>query len=402
MRFSLIANLIGQLAFGLLAMTICLPSLQQWPALFGAGQAQVQLTFGGYVAAYGVLQLIYGAVSDRIGRKPMLLLGLTLALLGSLWAALASSLWSLIAARVMQGAGAAAGLVIGRALVQDLFVGSERTRVTAWIGMTMGVCPPLAMVLGGQLHMRFGWQANFVVMAVLAAVLWVAAWRGLPSVRPASDPAATAAASGSGLLAGYRLLFRQPDFVLYVLILAMTNAAFYSFLSGAPIVFAGYGITPGRVGLFMMTPPLAYILGNLLASRLLKRGDRFLMTLGQAIAIGGLMIVLALGLAGVHTPLALALPIMLLGLGFGMLMPSALTGTVGLMPALAGSAAAVAGLMQQLLGALGGFVVGLIPLDGPSYFAALMLGWALCGALAQALLFARGGGANRRPARRTK
>ena len=111
---------------------------------------------------------MYGPLSDRLGRKPVLLAGLALAGVASLLAALAPSLPWLIAARVLQGAGCAAGMVVGRAMVQDLFEGPERTRVMAFVGMAMGLCPPLATIVGGQLHVRLGWQANFVLVAALA------------------------------------------------------------------------------------------------------------------------------------------------------------------------------------------------------------------------------------------
>lgn len=381
----LVANLVAQLAFGLLAMTICLPSMQDWPAMFHASQAQVQLGFGGYVAAYGVFQLVYGALSDRIGRKPVLLAGLVLAFVGSVAAALATNLWALNLARIVQGAGCAAGMVIGRAMVQDLFTGSERTRVMAFIGMMMGLCPPTAMLLGGQLHALLGWQANFVLMAVLAVLLFVAGWRGLPSARPA------AAGPGTGwrqLMAGYARLGREPSFVLHVAILAMTAGGFYAFLGGGPIVLAGYGVGPERIGLYMMCVPVAYVLGNLMTQRLLRHGrsDRFLMQAGQASTLSGILLVLALGLVGVHTPLALALPLLLVGIGHGLLLPPILTGTVGLVPVLAGSAAAVAGLMQQLTGAAGGVVVGLVPLQGPVWLALLMLLFSGLGCAAQVVL----------------
>jgi len=165
----LIANLLAQLAFGLLAMTICLPSMQEWSAIFGSSQAAVQLTFSGYVVAYGVLQLVYGPLSDRWGRKRVLLLGLAVGCAGSVAAALAPDLNTLVAARVLQGAGCAAGMVVGRALVQDLFLGPQRTRVLAYAGMAMGLVPPIATVLGGQLHVSLGWRANFVLIALLAS-----------------------------------------------------------------------------------------------------------------------------------------------------------------------------------------------------------------------------------------
>ena len=382
----LTANLIAQLAFGLLAMTICLPSMQDWPALFGAGQASVQLTLSAFIAAYGGLQLVWGPWSDRIGRKPLLLAGLALSCAGSVLAALAPSLALLTLARVVQGAGCAAGMVIARAMVQDLFTGNERTRVMAFVGMTMGVCPPLATLVGGQLHVRFGWQASFALMAVLAALLMVSAWRSLPTGRPTQPRRG----GGRELLAGYGRLLREPAFLLYVMLLASTTATFYTFLGGAPIVLRNYGVTPERIGWYIMCIPFAYIVGNLWTSRLVRRtSERRIMALGQAWTLAGLGIVVVLGLNGASTPLALALPLLLLGIGHGLLAPPTLSGTVGLIPALAGAAAAVGGLIQQLSGAFGAFVVGLVPHQGQVNLGVLMLAWALCGLAAQLLLHLR-------------
>jgi len=324
-------------------------------------------------------------VSDRIGRKPVLLVGLVLAIAGSLLAALAPTLSLLTAARVLQGAGTAAGMVVGRALVQDLFTGRERTRMMAFVGMTMGLVPPLAMLVGGQVHVRLGWQANFVLLAMLGAVLLVGAWRGLPHIRPA---AGTRQAGWSTLVTGYLQLLRTPAFGLYVVLLSSMTAAFYTFLAGAPIVLRSYGVTPERVGLYVMFVPLSYIAGNVLTTRLIqRRGDRSIMAMGQAASVGALLLVLAFSLLGWQTALAFTVPLMLLGIGHGLLVPPALTGTVGLVPALAGSAAAVAGLMQQVTGAFGGYAVGLFSHEGPVNVALLMLGWTLCGLAAQVVLF---------------
>ncbi|MGE0099854.1 MAG: Bcr/CflA family efflux MFS transporter [Hydrogenophaga sp.] len=384
---ALVANLLAQLAFGLVAMTICIPSMQEWGAQFGSSQAAVQLTFSVYVAAYGGFQLIYGPLSDRLGRKRVLLFGLALTGLGSVLGALAADLTQLMAARLLQGAGSAAGMVVGRAMVQDLFEGPERTRVMAYVGMAMGLSPPLATIVGGQLHVQLGWQANFVLMAVLAGLLWVAAWRGLPGHAPTTS--AQAHWLGA-MLAAYARLAREPAFLLYVTILAMTTATFYAFLAGAPIVLGSYGVGPDRIGYYIMCVPLSYIVGNYLITHMAHRaGTRTMMRLGQASTVSGLSLMLVLGLAGVDTPLAFSLPLMLLGLGHGLLVPAALVGTVGLLPALAGSAAAVAGLAQQVLGAFSGYAVGLVPHDGAVNLGWIMLGFALCAAVAQLLLHRR-------------
>ncbi len=385
-RGVLLANLLAQLAFGLLAMTICLPSMQEWGAIFGVGQPAVQLTFSAYVLTYGGLQLFYGPLSDRLGRRRILLFGLALGLAGSLAAALAPGLAVLIAARALQGAGAAAGMVVGRAMVQDLFTGPERTRVMAYIGMTLGLCPPLATLIGGQLHVRWGWQANFWLMVLLAALLWGLSWRMLPRQAPRVDPAGGVhwlRAMGQA----YLQLAGEPRFVAYVAILAMTTATFYAFLGGAPVVLRSLGVGPAGIGLYIMCVPMSYIAGSFLTSRIVHRlGERRMLRSGQALTLAGIALMLGLGLAGWHSALALSLPLMLLGVGHGLLVPPALAGTVGLLPALAGSAAAVAGVSQQLMGALGGYLVGLMPHDGVVNLGWLMLGLAACATLPMALL----------------
>ena len=381
------ANLVSQLAFSLFVMTVCIPSMQDWPATFGASQAAVQLTFSAFVAAFGGMQLVYGALSDRLGRKPVLVAGLALACAGGVLAALAPDLVVLTSARVLQGMGVASGMVTARAMVQDLFTGRERTRMMAFIGMAMGLTPPLGTIVGGQLHVRFGWQANFWLVAAAAAVLLVAAQAGLPA------PVRSAPRGGSdwrNLLGGYGRLMREPAFVHAVVVLATMTAAFYTFLGGAPIVLKAYGVTPDTLGWYVMCIPLSYVAGNVLTTRLIAtRGDRFLMLLGQASTFAGIVIVVALGLAGVREPLGIALPLTLLGIGHGLLAPVILTRTVGLIAALAGSAAALAGVMQQVTGAIAGYVIGLVPAPGQLSLGMLMLGWTLAGLASQLLLIAR-------------
>ena len=396
---ALIVNLIAQIAFGLVAMTVCLPSMPDWAGVFGRPQDQVQLTFSGFVLTYGAMQLVYGPLSDRFGRRAMILIGLAVCVAGSVTAALATSLPMLVAARVLQGAGAAAGMVVGRAAVQDLFHGPQRTRVMAYVGMTLGLCPPTGTIVGGQIHEWLGWQANFVLVAGLGVLLFGAAWWRLPRravpVGPAAGQTAghaPGAASPSGVLAvlagmgrAYRQLLRMPVYLLHVAILGFTTAAFYMFLAGAPLVLRSYGVGAGEVGFYIMVVPLSYIAGNFLTSRLVQRqGGARLMRLGQAFSLSGTALMLGCGLAGLHTPLAFALPLLLMGLGHGLLVPPCLVATVALMPTLAGAASALAGVSQQFAGALGGYLVGWVPSQSHTGLAALMLCATVLASLARA------------------
>jgi DHA1 family bicyclomycin/chloramphenicol resistance-like MFS transporter len=402
---ALIVNLIAQIAFGLVAMTVCLPSMPDWAGAFGRPQDQVQLTFSGFVLAYGAMQLVYGPLSDRFGRRAMILIGLAVCVAGSVMAALAASLPQLVAARVLQGAGAAAGMVVGRAAVQDLFHGPQRTRVMAYVGMTLGLCPPAGTIVGGQIHEWLGWQTNFVLVAGLGVVLFGAAWwrlprRPAPAVPAAGSPLRTAPAAGQtpgagpasgalSVLAGmgraYRQLLRMPVYLLHVAVLGLTTAAFYMFLAGAPLVLRSYGVGAGEVGFYIMVVPLSYIVGNFLTSRLVQRqGGARLMRLGQAFSLSGTALMLGFGLAGLHTPLAFTLPLLLLGVGHGLLVPPCLVATVALMPTLAGAASALAGVSQQFAGALGGYLVGWVPSHAHTGLAALMLGATVLASLARA------------------
>jgi DHA1 family bicyclomycin/chloramphenicol resistance-like MFS transporter len=388
---ALLAILVAQAAFGLLVMTLSLPSMPDWRATFPGDPAQVQLTFSGYVLAFGSLQLVYGPLSDRLGRLRVLLAGLALAAVGSVVAALADTLSVLVAGRVLQGAGAAAGMVVGRASVQDLFEGPQKTRAMAYVGMAMGLCPPLGTIVGGQLHAAFGWRANFALSAALAAALFALAWRTLPRDRDRDrDRPAPGTHWLRQLAAGYARLAREPAFLLNVAVLAFTVGAFYAFLGGAPLVLDRYGVTPERIGWYVMVAPLSYIAGNWLTSQLAHAtGPRVLMTLGQAASLAGVGTVAALGAAGLGSPLAFALPLMLLGIGHGLLVPTCLVGTVSLVPALAGSAAAVAGVSQQLMGAFAGYAVGWVPHEGQVNLGLQMLAFTGCAIVAQAVLFAR-------------
>ncbi len=148
--------------------------------------ARAGLHSSAYVITYGGLQLVYGPWSDRVGRKPVLAFGLSVALVGSLVAATAGSIEQLIVGRLIQGCGAGASMVISRSMVQDLFAPHERTRIMAYFGMSLGVCPPLATILGGFNHVHFGWQSNFIIVALMAVGSLVALYR-FPETRK-SEP----------------------------------------------------------------------------------------------------------------------------------------------------------------------------------------------------------------------
>lgn len=378
------ALLVALVAYGLVTMTICLPSMQEWGAILAASPGAVQLSFSAYVLAYGALQLFFGPLSDRVGRRPLMLVGLAVAGVASIAGALATGIEALVAARVLQGVGCAACAVLGRAAIQDAFDGPARTRVMAQVGMAMGLCPPLATVVGGQLHAHVGWQANFVLLALIAAALAAATLRAVPAdaARPAGDTHWLRAMG-----ANCARLARERSFVLNVAVLSMSVGAFYAFLAAAPLVLKSYGVGPAHVGVYVMVVPLSYVFGNFLTSRLARPGrDGAMRAAGQALSLAGIGLMVVLALAGLKSGYAFTAPLVLLGIGHGLLMPPTLGATVGALPALAGAAAGIAGVMQQFVGAFGGYAVGWLRHDGPVGLGALMAAFTLAATAAQAAL----------------
>ncbi len=176
---------------------------------------------------------------------------------------------------------------------------------------------------------------------------------------------------------------REPVFLCDAGVLAMSSAAFYVFLGSAPFVLRSYGVGPGTVGLYIMVAPLSYMVGNFMASRLVRRGGTQRMAwTGQGLTLGGIVLMMALAAIGLRAPMAFVGPLM--GIGHGLLLPPALAATVGVIPALAGAAAAVAGVGQLLMGAVGGHLAGSVPHDTPLAAGGLMLLFTLAAVASQA------------------
>jgi len=331
-------NLLCQIAIGILAMAASLASMPDWIETFDSTQERVQLTLAAYLLMFGFAQLIYGPLSDNFGRRRLLMIGTTMGLIGSLLAAFAPTLETLIFARALQGAGMSAGMAVGRAMIQDHFVGPARTRMMAYMGMVMGLCPPGGTLLGGFLHVQVGWRYAFLAIALISLVLLIAAWFGLPADKAKSK---------------------------------------------AHILDA-YGVTADRIGWYILFVPGAYILGNLLTSRLVSRyNDAMLMWWGQITTLLGVVAVVVLAYNGVYHPLAISIPLALLGIGHGLLMPPTLGGAVGAVPALAGAGAAMAGMLQQMTGALGSVITGYLDLSNALGMGLLMLLLTVLAILAQ-------------------
>jgi MFS transporter, DHA1 family, multidrug resistance protein len=353
---SIIALLIAVSAVSPLGINMYLPSMPGMARAFGVDFATIQLTLSLYLAAMAVGQLIIGSLSDRFGRRPMLLIGLLVFVLGSLVCLTAQNVGLLIIGRVVQAIGGCAGITLSRAIVQDLYARDQVASMIGYVTMGMAVAPMIAPTIGGVLETLYGWRASFVfLMGFGGLVLLVAAWQ-----LHETNHNREAAGSLQHLLHSYRSLLGSRLFWGYTLAASFVSAVFFAFLAGAPyVVIELMRRSPAEYGFYFAIVPSGYILGNFASGRFAGgAGPKRMILAGTVVtlaSVAGMAIPFAMGL--VH-PLALFGPMFFIGLGNGLVLPSGIAGAVSVKPEVAGAAAGLSGSLQIGFGALVAPVVG--------------------------------------------
>jgi DHA1 family bicyclomycin/chloramphenicol resistance-like MFS transporter len=345
----LLALLMAMTAIGPATLNILVPALPGLITRLATDTGTVQLTLSLYLLSLASAQLLLGPLSDRFGRRPVVLAGLALAVLASLAAIVTSSIGALIVARVVQAVGASTGIVIGRAIIRDLY---ERERAAAMIGLVttaMVIAPMIAPLVGGILDTAFGWEAIFLFIALFSGAVLVWAVFVLPETRPAN-----AARAPAMLLQDWGALLTSAKFHGYVLCGALGSAPFFTFLGGGPhVVVTLMGRSSAEFGLWFAMTSLGYMSGNFTASRLSQRFGIDAMILAGAafeLAGAGLTAALVAGLPG-GGPAIIILPQFLISYGNGVLLPNAIAGAVSIRPQAAGAASGVTGFTQMAIGA---------------------------------------------------
>jgi len=270
--FALTALLALLTALGPLAMDLYLPSLPAIEAALAASAAQVQLTISVYLIGFAVGQVIYGPVSDRFGRKPVLNAALGIFCVGTLVCSIAPTIGALIAARAIQGAGAAGVIVLTRAIVRDLYEGPRAGRELSLMGAIMGVAPIVAPMIGGFTQTQFGWRFGFIVilLAGIAAIAVVA--RLLPETARQSKPAGHPVVA---LVRSFAIVGRNGGFLAHLGIATASYAGLFAYISGSSFVHQGqYGLSALAFGLFYGMISLGFIAGTLTGAKLVTRTGR--------------------------------------------------------------------------------------------------------------------------------
>ena len=334
---------------GTMAMHIFVPALPVATTELHASIGEMQWTISLYILGLAAGQLVYGPLSDALGRRPMLLLGLSLYTLAGVAAALAPNVHSLVAARLLQALGGCSGLVLGRAIVRDTTQADKAVRQLALMNLMMMVGPGLAPVAGGLISSSVGWRPVFWVLAgVGATTLWLT-WQLLPETGKPSGRLS------AGILAtDYRRLLRSPRFVGFAIGGGCATTAFYAFLATAPYIFATQLHRPLHdVGIYLGLLMGGMALGNALTGRLIRtvKLERLLLT-GNAISVASAAVLLGVLLSG-HLSVAAVLGLMFVfTCGAGMTSPAALTKAVSVDPHRVGSAAGLYGFTQMVVGAI--------------------------------------------------
>lgn len=341
---------------GSLAMNIFLPSLPTMARHFDVDYSVIQLVVSLYLVAMAFIQLVVGPLSDRFGRRPVVLGAMAIFAASTLAAVYAPTIELLLVCRVLQSS-AATGMVLSRAVVRDTVTNIEdaASRI-GYVTMGMSLTPMIGPMIGGYLDQAYGWQSTFVMTFAFALVTLVFVLADLSETHTARTTSVLAQVKA------YPELFRSRRFWGYSATAGLSSGAFFAFLGGGPFVATEMlGMSPAGYGIYFGLISLGYMGGNFMSARFSRsRGVNRMMLWGSAIGLFGGLIPLLLLAFGVFTPLSLFGPAALVGFGNGMALPNANAGMVGVRPHLAGSAAGLGGTLNIACGAVLAFLAGAV------------------------------------------
>lgn len=341
-----------------LSTDLYLASLPHLAKDFAVGPAAIQQTLSLFVVGFGVAQLITGPLSDRFGRRPVLLFGLVIYALASLACALSPTLGWLITARFVQAAGCCTAAVVARALIRDVFTPAEGAKMMARASSLLAIAPLTGPILGSYLQVSFGWRAAFIFHTLFCLVLGIVAWQHFAETNLHKNPQAT---HPRKLWQTYRRIASADFFWAFALPGALSYAAIFSFISGSSFVLIEVLKVPTEYYGFCFSFGVSgYLTGTLVCRRLLTQiGLARTLTYGNTLSLVSGLLFAGLVLAGAHH-WSVVVGCLFLTMGaHGINFPCAQTGAVTPFPREAGAAAGLLGFITMLAGLVAGNWIGL-------------------------------------------
>jgi MFS transporter, DHA1 family, multidrug resistance protein len=364
-RFLRLAVILGLItAVGPFAVDMYLPALPSMGKSLGASAGAVQMSLMAFFVVIGVCQLVYGPLSDMVGRKLPIYGGLVIFTLGSIGCALSPDITTLIGFRVLQAFGACAGMVVPRAIVRDLHTGSDATRLMSLLMLTVSISPILAPLTGSFVIGAFGWRGVFVALTIAAVIALVLALTQLQESRPAHERRES---SWRGAFGAYGRLLRDGEFLGLTLVGALGISSFFVYLGSAAFVLINhYGLTPRLFSLCFALNAAAFFSFSQLTGFLTQRYGlaRVIRTAAMGFALS-MLVLAALFASGINSLLALMLPLFV-GYGFlGLVIPTSAVLALEHHGEIAGTASALMGSLQMIIGSALMALAGLFANGGP-------------------------------------
>jgi DHA1 family bicyclomycin/chloramphenicol resistance-like MFS transporter len=361
--------LLGLITFsGTLAMHIFVPALPEAARDLGASASAMQMTMSVYILGLATGQLFYGPLSDRFGRRPVLMVGLVIYASTGLWAAFAPDVHALIVLRLLQALGGCSGMVIGRAMVRDTALADEAARRLALMNLMVVIGPGVAPLLGSAFASSFGWRSIFFLLAMLGVVNFLCTWKLLPETKSAS-----VSTHALALTRNYGRLLKSPAFLGYALGGGCATTAMYGFVAASPFIFTHQlGRPDYEVGIYLAVQFSGVWLGSVAASRLISKMsiDR-LAVRANLLSVFAALCLLAAVLSGHLSVPLVVLPMFLFAAGAGIASPAAMSQAISINPNVIGSASGLYGFSQMGVGAVCTALTGLG--GNPALSAAIVL-----------------------------
>jgi len=376
------ALLVAMAACGTLGMHVIVPALPATARALDMSISTAQLTITLYLVGLAAGQLLYGPVSDRYGRRPVLLVGLSLFTAASIATVLAPSGGLLIGARILQSIGGCAGLVLGRAAVRDAATPDKAAGQLALLGLVLALIPAIAPAIGGYITAYVSWRGAYALLAVFGGLTLLACAVLLPETL--APPAGTRAGS---MAASYVRLLRSPGFLGYSLGGAGSTSAFYGFISASPFIFERQLHQPTQsIGIFYVFLMGGVALGSIGANRIARRVSLLTaLRFANAFGIAGAALFALADATDTLTVATVVGPMTLFMVGVGLASPFALAGAISANPSAIGAASGLYGFIQMGYGMLCTVVVEVWSPGAVYPIVAVLLGSAIFGQAAMLL-----------------